>query len=136
MDRGKQTCEEKCQDPVEPMYMFVNGMQQPGDTNQFMFVVKDDGKHDSYVYKRLVDLNREEKWYFVVNQQDFVGINGLVDSNILSPEQNETCLCKETQNAAIRCFFETNMFDTNRFPRTECSKDEIKNMTFLVNCVY
>jgi len=133
MDRGKQKCEEKNQDQMEPMYIFVNGMQQPGDVDQFMFVIKDDGKHNSYVYNRFVELNREEKWYFVVTQQDFVGINGLVDSRILSPE---TCLCKEKQNAAIKCFFETNMVDTNRFPRTECGKDGMRNMTFLVNYVY
>jgi len=95
--------------------MFVNGMQQPADTDQFMFIVTDDGKHNSYVYNRLVHLNIEKKWYFMVSQQDFVGINGLVDSEIPST----SCLCKETQNAAIKSFFETNMVDANRFPRPE-----------------
>lgn len=119
---------EKGGEKKQEMFMFVNGMQQPGDADQFMFAVTDDGKHNSYVYNRLVDLNRQEKWYFVVNQQNFVGINGLVDSN--------TCTCKETQNAAIKCFFKTNMVDANRFPHTKCSRDEMKKMTFLVNYVY
>ena len=132
MDKGNPPCVENYQDPVEPMYMFVNGMQQPADTDQFMFIVTDDGKHDSYVYNRLVHLNIEKKWYFMVSQQDFVGINGSVDSEIPS----SSCLCKETQNAAIKSFFETNMVDANRFPRPEWGKNEMKNMMFLVNIVW
>jgi len=60
MDKGKPPCVENYKDPVEPMYMFVNGMQQSGDIDQFMFIVTDDGKHDSYVYNRLVHLNIEK----------------------------------------------------------------------------
>jgi len=122
---------------MDIMYMFVNGMQQPGDTDQFLFEVKNDEKSMSYVYNRLVRLNTEEKWYFVVSPEDFVGMNGPVESLVGTgtPVCEDTALwnCKEAQNSAIARFFRDNMIYENRWPRENCDREEMKKMTFLVN---
>jgi hypothetical protein len=115
--------------------MFVNAMKQPDNVKQYMFAIKDDVKHGSYVYNRFMRLNREENWYFSLSPNDFSGINGLVDAEVLFPNSNEGCICNQTRNAAINRFFEENMIDANRFPRVGCGNEEMKNMTFLVNFV-
>ena len=127
---------------LENMIMFVNGMQQPGDTQQYLFEIKDDQKNGSYVFNRLIQLNNESKWYFVVSDQDFVGMNSSVEAlqgDCLSSykknsESSESaCNSKMEQNLALKMYFQENMIDENRWPRKNCDREEMKKMTFLVN---
>jgi len=132
----KANKQNETKQPQNIMTMFVNGMQQPGDTQQYLFVIKDDGENGSYVYNRLVQLNNESKWYFLISDEDFVGMNGAVSESSYEDGIEKKQLgieSKMEQNLILKRYFQDNMIDENRWPRKNCDRDEMKKMTFLVN---